>query len=152
MLSVFVCMSWSVMTSWHTYTRSHVPLKRLHIWRLNPTAEAYMKMDSYYRPTQIQLSIPHPSIIDWMPWPAMRDKLILYHAANPHLDNVVVRTPKTDILSIYLALRYVLVGSSTSEYVFASIIVRSLTSSLLCSNNLCSLLTHGNSAILETTM
>ena len=77
------------MTSWHTYTRAHVPLKRLHIWRLNPTAEAYMKMDSWYRPTQLQLSIPHPSIIDWMPWPAVRDKLILYHAANPRLDEVI---------------------------------------------------------------
>jgi hypothetical protein len=120
MLSVFVCMSWSVMTSWHTYTRSHVPLKRLHIWRLSPTAEAYMKMDSWYRPTQIQLSIPHPSIIDWMPWPAMRDKLILYHAANPHLDNIVVRTPKTDHQSIP-CLVVLLVGDSFPEYMPDSI-------------------------------
>lgn len=89
MLSVFVCMSWSVMTSWHTYTRSHLPLRRLHIWRLNPTVEAYMNLDSWYRPTQIQLTVPHPLIIDWMPWPAMRDKLIIHHSANPRLDDVV---------------------------------------------------------------
>ena len=77
------------MTSWHTYTRAHIPLKRLHTWRLNPTAENYSKVDSWFRPTKTQMTIPHPSIIDWIPWPAMRDKLIIYHAANPHLDDII---------------------------------------------------------------
>lgn len=89
MLSAFVCMSWQMMTAWHTYTRAHVPVGKLMIWHLNPTAQAYNQISANYRPTQIQLSVPHPSIIDWIPWPLLRDKLILYHSANPRLDDLV---------------------------------------------------------------
>ena len=89
MLSVFVCMSWQTMTAWHTYTRAHVPVGHLMTWHLNPTTASYMKIAAHYRPTQLQLAVPHPAVIDWIPWPAMRDKLILCHSANPCLDEIV---------------------------------------------------------------
>jgi Domain of unknown function (DUF3425) len=89
MLSAFVCMSWQMMTAWHTYTRAHVPVGKLMTWHLNPSAEAYNQISANYRPTQMQLSVPHPSIIDWIPWPELRDKLILCHSANPRLDDLI---------------------------------------------------------------
>lgn len=89
MLSAFVCMSWQMMTAWHTYTKAHIPVGKLMTWHLNPTVEAYNQISANYRPTKLQLSVPHPSIIDWIPWPAMRDKLILRHSANPRLDDLI---------------------------------------------------------------
>lgn len=49
----------------------------------------YNDVDAYYRPTVTQLCIPHPVVIDWVPFPSIRDRLILYHAANPRLDEIV---------------------------------------------------------------
>jgi threonine aldolase len=31
---------------------------------------------------------PHPGIIDWIPFPSIRDRLIQLHAANPHIDQI----------------------------------------------------------------
>lgn len=82
-------MSWQTMTAWHTYTRAHIPVGKLMTWRLNPTPAAYMKIAACYRPTQMQLAVPHPAVIDWIPWPTLRDKLIQCHSANPCLDDIV---------------------------------------------------------------
>lgn len=35
------------------------------------------------------MRVPHPSIIDWIPWPQLRDKLIIHHSANPCLDSII---------------------------------------------------------------
>lgn len=32
-----------------------------------------------YRPTALQLAVPHSPAIDWLPWPALRDKAIQAH-------------------------------------------------------------------------
>jgi hypothetical protein len=42
-----------------------------------------------YQPTKLQMSVSYPSIIDWIPWPQLRDKLIIHHAANPCLDSII---------------------------------------------------------------
>ena len=42
MLSAFVCMSWQMMTAWHSYTRAHIPVGKLMTWHLNPTVEAFV--------------------------------------------------------------------------------------------------------------
>ena len=89
MLSAFVSTSWQAMTAWHTYTKAHIPLKDLTAWRVMQTPEAYMKITPSYRPTKLQMSSQHPAIIDWIPWSVLRDKLILYHSANPCLDELI---------------------------------------------------------------
>ena len=89
MLSAFVLVSWQTMTAWHTYTKAHIPLEDLTAWRIKQTPEAYMKIIPSYRPTKLQVSTQHPAIIDWIPWPALRDKLIIYHSANPCLDDII---------------------------------------------------------------
>jgi Domain of unknown function (DUF3425) len=89
MLSTFVCMSWQMMTAWHTYTRAHVPCGSLMTWRVHPTVGTFMKIPICYQPSKMQLTVLHPAIIDWIPWPALRNKLIQYHSANPRLDDII---------------------------------------------------------------
>jgi hypothetical protein len=89
MIAVFVLVSWQLMTSWHTYTKADIPLKELTAWRVTRTPEAYAKIIPAYRPTKLQITTPHPAIIDWIPWSSLRDKLIIYHSANPCLDNLI---------------------------------------------------------------
>jgi hypothetical protein len=89
MIAVFVTVSWQIMTAWHTYTKADVPLKDLTAWRVTRTPEAYAKIVPAYRPTKLQITTPHPAIIDWIPWASLRDKLIIYHSANPRLDELI---------------------------------------------------------------
>lgn len=92
MLSTFICLAWPTMTSWHTHTRAHIPVAKIITWHVNPTPLTYADLGaagSAWLPTQLQLSVPHPAIIDWIPFPALRDKLILYHSANPRLDDII---------------------------------------------------------------
>jgi hypothetical protein len=43
----------------------------------------------YYRPTPIQLAIAHPVVIDWVPFPSIRDRLVVFHSSNPRLDEII---------------------------------------------------------------
>lgn len=89
MLSVFVCLSWQKMTPWHTWTAGNFGAGHVMAWRLNPTETTFAKLPTHFRPTQSQLCIPHPTVIDWIPWPEIRDKLIHYHSSNPYLDEII---------------------------------------------------------------
>lgn len=89
MLLAFISISWSTMVSWHKYTLAHVPLNALMAWRLNKSPDSYMAIVPAYRPTKLQMAVPHPSMIDWIPWPSLRDKLIVHHSANPGLDELI---------------------------------------------------------------
>ncbi|KAF7956168.1 hypothetical protein EAE96_005088 [Botrytis aclada] len=91
MLSTFICASWPAMTTWHCATKAHVPVTKVITYHVNPTAATYADLvtNGAWLPTKIQMSIPHPAIIDWVPFPSLRDKLILCHSANPCLDQIV---------------------------------------------------------------
>ncbi|TGO19762.1 hypothetical protein BTUL_0002g00040 [Botrytis tulipae] len=91
MLSTFICASWPAMTTWHCATKAHVPVTKVITYHVNPTAATYADLvtNGAWLPTKIQMSIPHPAIIDWIPFPSLRDKLILCHSANPCLDQIV---------------------------------------------------------------
>lgn len=91
MLSAFICASWPAMTAWHCATKAHVPVTKLITYHVNPTAATYAELvaTGAWVPTKLQMSIPHPAIIDWVPFPSIRDKLILCHSANPCLDQII---------------------------------------------------------------
>jgi hypothetical protein len=92
MLATFIYFSWPNMKSWHAYTRAHIPLTKLMSWHIDPTNTAYTELTNTtaaWVPTKLQSSIPHPAIIDWIPFPGVRDKLILCHSANPCLDEII---------------------------------------------------------------
>ncbi|KAJ5403307.1 hypothetical protein N7509_003178 [Penicillium cosmopolitanum] len=60
-------------------------------------------MSQTWRPTKTQISRKHPAIIDWIPWPSIRDKLITCHAANPLIDNVICAIGHSYVMEIDLS-------------------------------------------------
>lgn len=48
------------------------------LWRNFPCKASYTCLPPAYRPTQLQLMVPHSPIIDWLPWPDLRDLVIQY--------------------------------------------------------------------------
>ncbi|KAJ5763852.1 hypothetical protein N7533_002533 [Penicillium manginii] len=91
------------MTSWHTYTKAHIPVTKITAWHIDPTIESYNNMSQAWRPTKIQILRKHPAVIDWIPWPSIRDKLITYHAANPLIDNVICAIGHSYVMEIDLS-------------------------------------------------
>lgn len=91
MLSTFICASWPTMTAWHCATKAHIPVTKIISYHVNPTAATYAELatNKAWVPTKLQMSIPHPAVIDWIPFPSLRDKMILCHSANPCLDQII---------------------------------------------------------------
>ena len=48
-------------------------------WQIYPTAENYDRMPEWLTPRPSQLLTPHPPWIDYLPWPRMRDRLVMRH-------------------------------------------------------------------------
>ncbi|KAI5211062.1 hypothetical protein AUEXF2481DRAFT_28633 [Aureobasidium subglaciale EXF-2481] len=46
-------------------------------WLVVPVRPSYMSMPSWLRPTVTQITVPHPAWIDNVPWPEVRDKIIM---------------------------------------------------------------------------
>ena len=42
-------------------------------WQVAPTQENYDRLPEWIRPTPMQLSVPHPVWVDYLPWPSIRD-------------------------------------------------------------------------------
>ncbi|KIY02186.1 uncharacterized protein Z520_02324 [Fonsecaea multimorphosa CBS 102226] len=125
MLSSFICLSWPTMAAWHTYTRAHLPVGSLMAWRLNPTPEMYAAIDPALSPTKLQMTTHHPAIIDWIPYPTLRDKLIIYHSANPHLDDLICEIGNSYVMEVDLA-RLIAGIPPTRGYVGVWDLVRSI--------------------------
>ena len=51
-------------------------VSKLLTWMAFPTTDNYAQIPPWYRPTQAQLSISHPSYIDALVFPLLRDKLV----------------------------------------------------------------------------
>ncbi|KIW89914.1 uncharacterized protein Z519_09343 [Cladophialophora bantiana CBS 173.52] len=60
---------------WKT-TASFKGFLQSEMWRNFPGEAVYGKMHPAYRPTPRQLVTPHSPLIDWLPWPELREKLI----------------------------------------------------------------------------
>ncbi|PIA94602.1 hypothetical protein CB0940_08981 [Cercospora beticola] len=86
-VQAFANNTWQSATAWDT--RTFTNLQALTAWRMNRTEMNWRRIIPHFRPTEIQTFSAHPSIIDWMPWPSIRDNLIIYHSANPKLDQII---------------------------------------------------------------
>ncbi|KAK0660293.1 hypothetical protein DIS24_g3436 [Lasiodiplodia hormozganensis] len=90
MLSMFHGLTRPFAMSWYTWTKWYNHISDMMTWQLNPTREMYAHLHPRYRPSALQLSASYPTYIDWCPFPAVRDKLILMHAANPLIDDMLL--------------------------------------------------------------
>lgn len=52
-------------------------------WFMYPTQENYERMPEWMQPRSTQLLLPHPAWMDYLPWPLLRDKVILNHKDYP---------------------------------------------------------------------
>lgn len=68
--------AWPQAAHFWKATASFEGFLQAELWRNFPDSSVYHSMHAAYRPTPIQLSVPHSPIIDWLPWPDLRDKII----------------------------------------------------------------------------
>lgn len=92
--------------TWYAKTRfSHIV--NLTVSQLNPSVETVGRVHPLYQLTSLQHSRTYPCVIDWIPFPSVRDKLISLHSANPKLDEIfcdavssyVVEADMTDLVA-----------------------------------------------------
>lgn len=73
--------------TWYAKTRFY-HIVDLTAWQILPCAETFNRVHSQYQPTPIQLHHQYPKVIDWIPFPSIRDRLVQRHAANPYIDEI----------------------------------------------------------------
>lgn len=73
------------------------PMFLLMRWQIYPTPENYDRMPDWLTPRPSQLLTRHPAWIDYLPWPRMRDRLVMTYQ-NYVFDNWFV--PFTETLSV----------------------------------------------------
>ncbi|KAL0782005.1 hypothetical protein CaCOL14_003340 [Colletotrichum acutatum] len=81
---------------WYTETRFY-HTRDISVWKIRPCEETFNRLHPQYQSTLLQLQCSYPAVIDWLPFPSIRDCLICYHAANPCIDQVV-----SDIVGMYV--------------------------------------------------
>ncbi|KAJ5342727.1 hypothetical protein N7541_011851 [Penicillium brevicompactum] len=86
-LSMFNSISRPDAMTWYARTRFY-HIVDLTVSLLNPTEQAAKKVHPLYRLTHVQSTNKYPSIVDWIPFPSIRDKLILLHSGNPNVDDI----------------------------------------------------------------
>ncbi|KAI8659229.1 hypothetical protein LRP88_05796 [Fusarium phalaenopsidis] len=89
MLSLFHSLSRPAALAWYTATKFQDNVADLLLWQMDRSRHVYSRLHASYRPSALQLLEEYPSIIDWCPFPTVRDKLILLHSANPCLDQII---------------------------------------------------------------
>lgn len=115
MLSHFHSLNRPAALDWYTATRYQENITDLLLWQINKSRVIYSRMHANYRPSALQLLEDYPSVIDWCPFPTMRDKLILLHSANPYLDQIIC-----DIATAYVVevdADKLIVGQSGRAYI-----------------------------------
>ncbi|KAH8799805.1 hypothetical protein F5884DRAFT_868917 [Xylogone sp. PMI_703] len=89
MLFGFLSISWPEMGPWFTYTGAQLYIAKMLAWKLDRSISRFTMIPNCMKPTHIQLTSVYPGIIDWVPFPHIRDRLILYHKNNAKLDQLV---------------------------------------------------------------
>lgn len=86
-LALFNSMTRPDVMRWYAKTRFY-HIVNLTVWQLYPCTKTFNAIHPQYRPTVLQLQSQYPKVIDWIPFPSIRDRLIQLHSANPQLDRI----------------------------------------------------------------
>lgn len=76
---------------WYVETLGFEKLAPITRYRIAPTVENYAKIQPQFQPTALQMTKFHWPMVDWVPFPRLRDKLIL-HAHEIDLTDVLLST------------------------------------------------------------
>ncbi|KFY83600.1 hypothetical protein V498_07941 [Pseudogymnoascus sp. VKM F-4517 (FW-2822)] len=96
MLHEYLKQCWPLMAPWFHLIKAADVIRSVLWWQVTNSADAANQLSNVHAPTFIQLSTPHPSIIDWIPHATIRNMLILNQDAFD-LDTVV-----TDLAAAYV--------------------------------------------------
>jgi hypothetical protein len=98
-LALFNSMTRPDVMRWYARTRFY-HIVNLTAWQVCPCSLTFDSIHSQYQPTVLQtrLQNQYPKVIDWIPFPTIRDRLIQLHAANPRIDQIFC-----DVVSSYIA-------------------------------------------------
>ncbi|KAH8198594.1 hypothetical protein TruAng_007226 [Truncatella angustata] len=77
-------------------------------WRLYPNPQAYEDVPAWYRPSRAQETIPHNISIDYLPWPELRDFMVIHenvlykegHSVQMYMEGVRFVWPKSKELIV----------------------------------------------------
>ncbi|KAL2689000.1 hypothetical protein Neosp_003050 [[Neocosmospora] mangrovei] len=95
-LSMFHTVARQDVMRWYAKTRFY-HTRDVTVWKIRPCDDTFNRLHPQYQPTLLQLQCDHAAVIDWVPFPSIRDTLIRCHAANPCIDQVV-----SDIVGVYV--------------------------------------------------
>ncbi|KAL2670525.1 hypothetical protein Neosp_014313 [[Neocosmospora] mangrovei] len=104
----------------------------LTVWQILPCQFTLSRVHKQYQPTQLQATFQgqYPCVVDWIPFPLIRDRLIQFHAANPFIDQIfceavsayVVESQLSDLvigcppLKVYIRVTDLVVSMAGQEW------------------------------------
>ncbi|KIW10445.1 hypothetical protein PV08_11409 [Exophiala spinifera] len=123
LISAFVKFAWSEMEPWIKYVNGPDSLAKVTLWRMAPGPDTYSAIPPCFRPTRLQVAVPHPSFIDWCVFPFLRDKLIQYHSGNSALDEIcsdvgLAYAIQADLSELVAGAESLLVNLSVHEIIY----------------------------------
>lgn len=124
MLREFLEQCWPAMGPWFAITDAYELVKNICWWRLTRTSQAINAIQTSYTPTAIQQTLQYPSIIDWIPYPRIRDRLILNLEAYD-IDQVIC-----DMAEAYVVERITPSGHATQSCNLLDLVQWSLHASM----------------------
>ncbi|KAK1139272.1 hypothetical protein N8T08_001118 [Aspergillus melleus] len=95
-LALFNSMTRPDVMRWYAKTRFY-HIVNLTAWQVYPCPQTFDSIHPQYKPTELQLQRHYPTVIDWIPFPSIRNRLIRLHAANPKIDQIFC-----DVVSSYV--------------------------------------------------
>lgn len=96
-MTLFIQNAWP--SSYSVWFKSQVPqiIGPILLWRISPSYDTYNLLGKDYKPTELQLSVPHSAVIDWIPYAGMRDRVIMHYNNSVVLDRLLC-----DMLNSYV--------------------------------------------------
>lgn len=76
-LEEYLQQCWPAMLPWFRITQTSQIICSVLWWQISNSEAAARQLHKIHTPTAVQLSVPHPSILDWVPHSALRDHFIL---------------------------------------------------------------------------
>ncbi|KAE8136790.1 hypothetical protein BDV38DRAFT_271883 [Aspergillus pseudotamarii] len=101
-LSLFNSITRPDVMAWYAKTRFY-HIVDLTAWQIYPCTRTLSKVHEQYRPTEVQLQQQYPRVIDWIPFPSIRNRLIRLHAANPQIDQIFCDTVSSYVIEANMA-------------------------------------------------
>jgi hypothetical protein len=101
-LALFNSMTRPDVMRWYAKTRFY-HIVNLTAWQIMPCTRTFNAIHPQYRPTSLQLQTVYPQVIDWIPFPSIRDRLIQLHSANPKIDQIFCDTVSSYVVETWMS-------------------------------------------------